>query len=813
MRISRFDEAFDNEPKHEELTWEEFCDWFEDGHTVTSGTKREQPGFSPAEYEDGAVRGVAGVVRVHLLVLDIDKVKARQRNQIVELLDSEELAFVLYTTWSHKLEDKLWRFRVCIPLSRPVACEHWKRFWLRANQYFGGLMDPQTKDPSRFFFGPLIPEEADPAVHEVIVQQDGHVLDVDDVLNMPLLTSEEPVRFGEQRESLSAAAFKKFAKKLERSSKEYDQELGALLTDVSEGKPFAGPGERDTTLFKLAQRLGPHFLKYAPEAIAEHFEKSLAVMRRAAPDGALEPSDVESKLRRAQEGAEVERLEKEEQRAQEAKDRIKVAFSDEREDPYTREELQDVENQSWIVDYKSRYYVRLGDQYKGPFRAESAKVAVHRYLAPAGESGAVDLYRFNKDGDPTPRMLPALMAEYGTFVQKVAYEYCREKAELDRATETLILPTAPFKKVRAVFHDDVHKWLEKMAAAKFELLLRWLSALPNIERPCVTLFLTGMKGTGKSFLALNSAQTWNSAPTPLHLVFDNFNSAMLNNPLCFADEQLPKDIRGYVKNAELRHEIQNLTRMVNIKNEPAVELRGATRIIVAANNEDVLMTGESLTEEDIHAISERYLHIPCNPKAARFLEKQDTFRWIAEDRVVEHIWWLHENMDWEPDGRFLIKDPDDESLVRSLSVRSGGRSSLAEWLVNYLRRPEDFNSDAKSDLLVRVKDGQLLVNVKGISLGWGIYVPQEKTPATYKLMRDLKSLLVDNKRVKASTPDGRINYYVVDIRSLKEWAKVTNLMTPEEIDKALQIDTEKRIALTEKTKAARKIERAKEGRG
>lgn len=101
--------------------------------------------WSPVTYRPGSARGKANVDQVHMLVLDVDHTELP-----LDLLNG--LEYVAHTTFNHTPQDPRWR--VILPLSEPISGQSWPGFWLRANAYFGGCIDRQTKDSSRIFYLP-----------------------------------------------------------------------------------------------------------------------------------------------------------------------------------------------------------------------------------------------------------------------------------------------------------------------------------------------------------------------------------------------------------------------------------------------------------------------------------------------------------------------------------------------------------------------------------------------------------------------------------------------------------------------------------
>ena len=96
-------------------------------------------------------RNNAGVHSVSCLVFDCDRVPP----------DPERLAggcWIGHTTYQHAPEKPRWR--VVIPLARPVAAKRWREVWQRARAALCPEADPSCKDPSRQYYLPSHPHDA-----------------------------------------------------------------------------------------------------------------------------------------------------------------------------------------------------------------------------------------------------------------------------------------------------------------------------------------------------------------------------------------------------------------------------------------------------------------------------------------------------------------------------------------------------------------------------------------------------------------------------------------------------------------------------
>jgi hypothetical protein len=130
--------------KSYEMPWEAVFERFE---KRTEFRHDLHQGWSPALFE-GDKREAATVRRVFALVLDVDGMWS---------LDAAEHAFgghygLIHTSKRHT--EEVHRFRVVLPLSRPVSAFEHAALWRRVDYAHPGRLDPQAKDASRFWYLP-----------------------------------------------------------------------------------------------------------------------------------------------------------------------------------------------------------------------------------------------------------------------------------------------------------------------------------------------------------------------------------------------------------------------------------------------------------------------------------------------------------------------------------------------------------------------------------------------------------------------------------------------------------------------------------
>ncbi len=597
-----------------------------------------------------------------------------------------------------------------------------------------------------------------------------------------------------------------FARKLVRRQDDREAEVGDALLRVAKGEAFAAPEELENLLPRMLRALAARFDRADPASLEPLFAPSLQMMPQ------LPAESLVFRFRGEQQRVRDEA----DQRSEALRARIREAFQNGRDYPYTRDELESFGPRiarRWIVQKDRSFYIFFAGIYQGPFSIEVVASAAVVLLAPAASAG-VQLFRINKQGEIAAKSPAELVREYGTYAVEVEVDLNARITTFDEARRTMIEATCPLRPFEPRFHAEIDHWIRLIAvtADNYEKLKTWLARCPLLNLIASALLITGPTGIGKSLLGTALSTLWTTTgPTPLEHAFGEFNEQLARCPLTFADEKLPEDWRGLSKTAELRLHIQQRTRLYKRKFLPTAKMIGATRTLVVANNKDVLATRENLTAADVKAIVGRYLHIdvPMNygtEVVKKYLEDLNAWepgrvrRWVDEGWFAEHVLWLRDHHEYKECGRYGI-EIEDESLTRSLLTRTGVPSAVCQWLVGYLLEPRRFEQDGRSNKFARRKDGELLVNAQALVRCWDIYVMNERCPTTGQIAIALAGLCKDGGKAdgRITLPDDRkrpIKYRVVDIENLIEWAEEKGYADREELVEALKLDTPEKSMVT-----------------
>ena len=688
-----------------ETTFREFLESIE-VHRITE-TKEDCFLYSPAFYAPGDPREDRFVEGVSFGVIDLDHMDSAAECALLERLGSFPSPWYAYTTFSHQEhgpEDNA--YRVLIPFLAPVRGEDWPKFWPKFKAIFeapsvGLRVDPKCKNASRIYFVPACPSSrrhlatfrshnlsptAPPFDPSSLLVQGATVRGVLLPRETPSVVSAVGVGVRVSRGALETLAGRLKRRKLR---------TGEALSRVLEGLAWADRGERDSILYQMSHDIAREFPSANMLDVSEYFTLSVSALQD--PDYSIDL--VRDKLLRAQREIQEAQEAKEQAEALDRANRIRSAFVEyglEREHPYTETEIATFAAMSsvpvegfthrWIVQSGASFYLYFAGRYVGPFAEKETGIAARKYLAPS----PCELDEKATDGKMRPAALTSLVIRYGTHVRNVVADLNSDVTVLDARESTLIEAPCPLRSLSAKYDPDIDEWLRVMSGDRYELVLDWLSWVTELSQPCAALYLQGASGAGKGLFAKGVARLWTlDGPTTMAQALGSHNEGLLRCPLVFADEKIPESYRGVADTARIREFIQEDSRPLLRKFLGDATMRGATRTIIAANNLNLLHSGESLTPDDVQAIADRIIHIPVTPEAVSYLaaRRELTREWVSGDKIARFALWVMETRTREANPpRFLVRAP---KGALHLEIGSGTAlgGAVSHWLVSALVEP------------------------------------------------------------------------------------------------------------------------------
>jgi hypothetical protein len=183
LNLSVFDHARDAAPKPRACTVEALVQALTRFPLNDTANKLGLPAWSPARFAPGRTRSTDAVIDLSCLVLDHDA-----GDPVAALAAWSGLIAVAHSTWSHT-EDAP-RFRVVVPLARPIPADRWAVAWSWASER-APEADRSCKDASRLYFRPAVPSPDAPRFARV---QSGDLLDLLPLLPPPPAPAPAPAR-------------------------------------------------------------------------------------------------------------------------------------------------------------------------------------------------------------------------------------------------------------------------------------------------------------------------------------------------------------------------------------------------------------------------------------------------------------------------------------------------------------------------------------------------------------------------------------------------------------------------------------------
>lgn len=749
VRFTQFDAADSLEGQDVDIPWNTFATEFVREGFHFGQAKSETPLMVPVEFVSGATRkSMEYVDRVYIGALDYDELTEKQFADVLRRLVDNDLEAIVYTTWGHPkaVSKGLYKFRVLVPLSRPVEKAEWKLFWPLMNGLLGSLGDRKCFDPTRGYFVPAVPKGT--RKDELLLTRfEGKPLDVNQLLSgVDTLDLEALAVEDSDRENIDRDRIRTFAKKLIRSTVEYRSWMGSLLLKVLKGEPFAEKGNRDNTVYKLAKDLGEAFPEGDAASLAQHFEASLSHM---GGEGAPTVAEVRDKISRAQKRVLSERLR--EQKKKLVQERRLLEDLGE----YSKETIEsfcsytgcgatfDVFFKRLIVQKGSRFFVFCGSDYVC-FTEKELTNACRDLLMPAAEAFNVSVYNVSDKGVEVPKSVLQLVHDYGVVAHNEEVRIYEQASYYEEATKTFVEAPFPLRALEPKQHPAVDRWIDALCprAELAESLRDWMAVASDLRRALAFLVFVGQTGVGKTSFADCIARLWTtSKASKMANAFDSFNTEMKRNPVLLADEGLPTDYRGRVPTDKLRSLISSGEHVLNSKHRDLVRIKGYYRLVAAVNGLDKVSFGQVHTREDVEAIQQRTLIIPVEPKAAGFFDYDDFFH---GDAIAEHSLWLRKERE-KVENRFGIR------VVRSDLfdlLQDDLAENLLSWLLWFL---ENRKLEDERELPAFVAKNALYANSEKIPTFWESLFPDERKPNKRKFEQTLKLFSDGFVRVRLSS--------------------------------------------------------------
>lgn len=749
MRIARYPTLTQPVPSDSwDVPFEAFASWLQDrGQDPAPPDKLHQALWAPHALTPGAARSTHTVESIHALAVDLDD----GFGDVLERLDG--FSWVAHTSWSHSPETP--KGRIVFELSRPVRATEWRAFWLRAVVRLGLPADAQCKDAARAYFVPC----SRPGGWVRI--GNGAPLDVGDIMLQDLPEDAIPAsavtvggsRQPDRRELAMA-----------QQRKDTPTSVKAMLA----GQPFAVEGERDALAWEAATWIARQWPDLDIEYMCQVVSPSLDLT------GHPTVQEFGQKLVRALTNVAIKREAQVQREITRRAHNIQTLLGAGRTEPYTQEEMDQMAktlgttpgrlSRSWIIDTGANLYkVLVAGRYVDVPINGPAVERIRTLLSPL----PYDI--------PENATAPALLERFGTLVLKHEYDLTARTSKLEGSK--FLECTVQYPDLEPRWDSSIDSWIKALSGEHYKALCTWLVGCTRLDRPSAALLLVGAKHTGKSLLANGIARLYGKpAPEPVENAFRTFNDSILDCPFFFADESWP----AHVSTASLRDMVQRMTHRINRKYRDPALARGALRLMIAANNANVLRFPEDLEKHDLEAIAERIFQIIVRPDARFYLDQ--VAGWAGPEALIaRHILAMAQHIqipDWPEGPRFLVQTGDD--LALQLAVKGDTTDQICYWLASYLidQKPmAGFRS-------AYVSDGTLFVPSGLILSSWRRYHPDAWPPTLGRIGRVLAGMSSNRSTIRHG---GRTwNCYRVQLEALRLWCEQTGFADESALKEAIE---------------------------
>jgi len=257
---------------------------------------------------------------------------------------------------------------------------------------------------------------------------------------------------------------------------------------------------------------------------------------------------------------------------------------------------------------------------------------------------------------------------HSTAIRKIRYEAGRTKSRiLGVDTDSAVLGFGCYglrTDLEPTFDAAVDEWLQKIGGEKYLILCEWIAHSLAFDRGALQILsLSGEPDCGKKLLAYGLSeclmQPYLATADDL---FGKYQDGLLQSPFVWIDEGMPKGFEGKSPADRMREVIGNATVKINRRFMPIAELETNVRVVMTANNHDLvgqLSRGANLDTHTRNAINQRLIHIDIPNGTAAWLAARGGLkftgapgrRWIKGDGahatstsdfvLAKHFLWLH----------------------------------------------------------------------------------------------------------------------------------------------------------------------------
>lgn len=381
-----------------------------------------------------------------------------------------------------------------------------------------------------------------------------------------------------------------------------------------------------------------------------------------------------------------------------------------------------------IVYLNNAYFImnRYGYYCKNPV---SDKQIVSK-LRENGMDKVISLTKTGIKGEPVPLSNQEFINRHSSQLSKAEGLLDRELrgawvVNMGNGQRAIKIPLFHRKKDLTPAYDPrVDAWLRRFFGEHYSVGIYWIAcALAFEEGAICALSIVGDPACGKKLFMQGLAECINTEvfaddtaltdeyrPFLLETGFLNIDEGLPSAK--FSKRHIPDIFRRYTSGEPLN---------VNAKWKPQIMIHNPLRIVMTANNHDILKDltgGKHISKSDKMALCQRILHIDVPKDCSAWLESQGGYSytegWVKGEggigsnyTLAKHFLWLHDNLKKigiDRSKRFLVMGnlEDRPDLQLNLTTRTDASSLIVETIVRAVTETSEyvFNDTANGEAWV-----------------------------------------------------------------------------------------------------------------
>lgn len=249
------------------------------------------------------------------------------------------------------------------------------------------------------------------------------------------------------------------------------------------------------------------------------------------------------------------------------------------------------------------------------------------------------------------------------------------------------------------YNELIDEWLHALTGNNYSSVINWIAHALDFTRPICAMSVVGPPSCGKGMMIQGLAECITSKSiVPGDELVSDYQYEIQRSPFLVIDEGFPKAKFGRDAADNFRRWVGGGSITVNAKFQVPLKVQSPMRVLIAANNNDVIRTitqGRTLSIEDRDAIAMRIFHWVAEPSSGRWLSERGGFEftkgWIDSPdgapgtaALARHFLWLHKMRTPAPPGRFLVEGRIDAEVVQDMALESGIMLDVIETIIAML---------------------------------------------------------------------------------------------------------------------------------